>query len=114
MAAPAFRWPGAEIVIVGSDIPGIEQRHIAEAFAALENHDVVFGPATDGGYWLVGFARRWSRPSAMRRLFRDVRWSSDQALADTCRNAVGARVALVTTLSDVDTIEDFAAWRRPG
>ncbi len=70
------------------------------------NHDAVFGPAVDGGYWLVGMKRRpW-----LRGVFADVRWSSPHALADTLANLAGRRVLLLDRLRDVDTGADLAAW----
>jgi len=102
----AFRTlPPGPAVIVGSDIPDIEPRHIARAFRALGSADAVFGPAEDGGYWLVGSRRRPRVPD----LFADVRWSSGHALADTLRNLAGASVAFLETLDDVD---DGAALSR--
>jgi glycosyltransferase A (GT-A) superfamily protein (DUF2064 family) len=95
------------VVLVGSDIPALSARHIAAAFAALGRCDLVFGPATDGGYWLVG-----ARDGAMARgLFRTVRWSGPQALADTLANARGRRVTLLEALADVDDAADYARWR---
>jgi uncharacterized protein len=92
------------VIIVGGDIPGITRTHIARAFGALANHDAVFGPASDGGYWLVGMARRRPTP---RRLFQGVRWSSEHALTDSLASAAGLRVALVDQLSDVDSAADL-------
>lgn len=107
MARPFHRFPPGPVVIVGSDIPDIEVDNIAAAFRALGNHDLVFGPAADGGYWLVG-ARR--QPVAPRNLFDRVRWSSTHALADTLANlAPTCRVAMLDERSDVD---DGASWRR--
>jgi len=107
MARPLHVFPPGPVVIVGSDIPEIEADDIAAAFRVLGSHDVVFGPAADGGYWLVG-ARR--RPVAPRNLFAHVRWSSEHALADTLANLPPAcRVAMLAERSDVD---DGAAWRR--
>ena len=98
--------PPGPVVIVGSDVPGIEPGHAARAFAALGGNDAVFGPASDGGYWLVGLRRR---PRVID-LFQRVRWSSEHALADTLANlGAGRRAALLETLADVD---DGAAWRR--
>jgi hypothetical protein len=95
------------VVIVGSDIPDIAPAHIARAFAALGDHDFVFGPAADGGFWLVG-ARR--RPAVPAGLFDGVRWSTPHALADTLAGLPKtARVAMIATLDDVD---DGAAWQR--
>ena len=97
------------VIIVGTDVPAIRPSHIAAAFKSLGDCDAVFGPATDGGYWLVGQRRR---PRELE-IFRNVRWSTPNALADTLRNLRGWRTGFVATLSDVDTAEDWkhvAAW----
>ena len=101
--------PPGPVIIIGSDIPGIEHQHIAAAFSALEGHDAVLGPSPDGGYWLIGLRRR---PS-MIDPFRGVRWSSEHALADTVANfGRRHRVARLESLPDIDTAADHAAWRR--
>jgi len=105
--------PPGPVVIVGSDIPGIHSRHIAQAFRALGSNDWVFGPAQDGGYWLIG-ARR--RPS-LHLPFADVRWSSATTLQDTVsglRGPVGSapRIAYLETLEDIDTGADLRAWKK--
>jgi uncharacterized protein len=91
------------IVIVGTDVPGIRAAHTAEALRLLGRHDAVLGPATDGGYWLVGLRRH---PRVLRP-FANVRWSSPQALADTLANLKGHAVAFVATLRDVDSASDL-------
>ena len=107
MGAVMATRPLGPVVIVGSDIPELRHRHIAEAFAVLETHDAVFGPAADGGYWLVGLKRRPLRPD----IFRNVRWSTEHALADTLRNLPhGCRTALLETLNDVDTVDDYRRY----
>ncbi|MDE0173367.1 MAG: TIGR04282 family arsenosugar biosynthesis glycosyltransferase [Defluviicoccus sp.] len=100
--------PTVPVAIVGSDIPELGARHVESAFVALRNADLVFGPAADGGYWLVG-----RRPGAATRgLFDGVRWSSPHALADTRANVPPRRkVALLETLEDVDDAEAYASWR---
>ena len=95
--------PPGPVVIVGSDIPDLQAGHVARAFEALGRHDWVFGPAADGGYWLVGARRR----CAPWRTFDAVRWSSPHALADSLANLKRARVALLEELHDVDTGADF-------
>lgn len=99
----AARMPPGPVVIVGSDIPGMTPRHVARAFRALGAADAVFGPATDGGFWLVGFRRRPRCPSP----FAGVRWSSAKTLDDTLRNLATARVAFTATLQDVDDATDL-------
>ncbi|MHA1165953.1 MAG: TIGR04282 family arsenosugar biosynthesis glycosyltransferase [Alphaproteobacteria bacterium] len=94
-----FDWlPSGPAIIVGTDIPEISAEKIAAAFSLLRGHDAVFGPANDGGYWLVGL----KRSPRVRRIFDHVRWSSPHALTDTQANLEGARVALTQPLSDVD------------
>jgi uncharacterized protein len=92
------------VIIIGTDVPDITPSLIAHAFHALGAHDAVVGPATDGGYWLIGLKRRPRLPAP----FANVRWSTPHALADTLANLQGYRVARVATLPDVDTAEDFA------
>ena len=96
-------------LLVGCDIPGITAADIAAGFRALGRADAVFGPAEDGGYWLVGFGPR--RP---RRPFAAVRWSTEHALEDTLSNCRGRRVALLRRLRDVDRAADLAALREGG
>lgn len=100
--------PPGPVILVGSDIPGISADLIARAFKALRAADAVFGPARDGGYWLVGVRDR----GLLRGLFRNVRWSSEFALADTIANLpAGRRHALVDMLEDVDDAESWRRWR---
>lgn len=98
--------PGGPAVIIGSDIPGIRRADIADAFAALGSIKAVFGPAGDGGYWLVG-QRRHPRVLPM---FEGVRWSSKHALADTVANVKGA--AFIRQIDDLDTVDDYRRWRK--
>jgi rSAM/selenodomain-associated transferase 1 len=92
------------VVIVGTDVPDIARAHVAAAFRLLGGHAAVLGPATDGGYWLIGLRRRPRVP----RPFGAVRWSGPHALADTLANLRGLPVARVATLADVDTPADLA------
>jgi len=94
------------VVIVGCDIPDARAADVVQAFRTLGRAEAVFGPAEDGGYWLVGLAPR--RPA---HPFAAVRWSTMHALADTLANFTGRRVAFLRTLRDVDTASDLRSLR---
>ncbi len=99
------------VVIIGADVPAIRPHHVARAFRALGRFDAVFGPAGDGGYWLVGMKRRprFTDP------FRGVRWSTEHALADTVANLKGNQTyVLLETLDDIDDAEAYKRWRDGG
>ena len=106
MARPLQDLPPGPVVIVGSDIPGVRQSHIANAFHTLGKSHFVFGPARDGGYWLIGMRRR---PTIIAP-FSNVVWSSPSALADTLQN-IHKRYR-VTLLEELEDIDDIASWRR--
>ena len=95
------------VAIIGSDCPTITRETILTALTALDDADVVFGPALDGGYYLV--AARTLHPA----LFRDVPWSSTRTLEVSLARAkeAGLRVAMLTPMRDIDTIDD---WRASG
>ena len=95
--------PPGPVAIIGGDIPGVRKAHVARAFAALGRNAAVFGPAPDGGFWLVGL-KRLQVPAT---LFDGVRWSSAHTLSDSIASLPGARIALVDTLRDVDTAADL-------
>jgi hypothetical protein len=96
------RFPRARVALIGCDIPDAGPRDAFAAFRALGKADAAFGPATDGGYWLVAMSpRRPARPFAL------VRWSTRHALADTLVNFTGRRIALLRMLHDVDTADDL-------
>jgi len=95
--------PPGPVCVIGADIPGVSRAAVAEAFAALGTSDAVFGPAPDGGYWLVGLKRMRGHAG----LFEGVRWSSASALEDSVASLRGARVAFVRELRDVDTVADL-------
>ncbi|MGC1886986.1 MAG: TIGR04282 family arsenosugar biosynthesis glycosyltransferase [Stellaceae bacterium] len=98
--------PPGPAVLVGADIPALDARHVAAAFRILGRHDLVFGPAEDGGFWLVG-ARH---PRCLPPLFERVRWSGPDTLADTLAGLPPRiRVGYADRLEDVD---DGDAHRR--
>ena len=95
---------GAPACVIGADIPGITRGRVAKAFEALGDHDAVFGPAPDGGFWLVGLKYPGRQPAGF---MAGVRWSTAHALEDTRATLPDHRVAMVATLQDVDTIDDL-------
>ncbi|MEM9945753.1 MAG: TIGR04282 family arsenosugar biosynthesis glycosyltransferase [Cyanobacteria bacterium P01_D01_bin.36] len=96
------------ILIVGSDCPSLTQTHITEALLKLQTHDLVIGPATDGGYYLIGLKRLHSI------LFKDILWGSDRVLTQTQSIAHQHHLstALLPPLSDIDRPEDLPIWHQ--
>lgn len=108
MARQARLYGDGDVVIAGTDIPGLRAAHVAAAIRALGRAEMVFGPAFDGGFWLVGY-----RAAAARRAsFGEVGWSGPEALADTLRNLGRTSVTLLAPLSDVDDAADYRAFRQ--
>ena len=107
MGAAFRRFPRGRVAIVGSDIPELTADDVAESFQALGRAQAAFGPARDGGYWLVAMGPR--RPATP---FASVRWSTRWALADTLANFGDRPTAMLRTLSDVDTPADVPATKR--
>lgn len=105
--AAAFEAGAGRVAIIGTDCPGLRDTHLNQAFALLETNDLVLGPATDGGYYLLGLHQ--PRPE----LFQNKAWSTESVLTDTLADAarLGLRVAFLPTLRDVDDAADLAAWR---
>jgi uncharacterized protein len=96
------------LIIVGTDIPFVTAAMIADAFRKFASADAVFGPAEDGGYWLVGLRRR---PRCLAP-FENVRWSSSHVLEDTIANLPACRIAFARTLYDVDTADNYRRFLR--
>lgn len=92
------------VCLIGADIPGVTRRHVGRAFAALGAGRVVLGPATDGGFWLIGVQPGAALPPGS---FSGVRWSTRRALSDTLANLRTTRVTLVDRLADVDCADDL-------
>jgi rSAM/selenodomain-associated transferase 1 len=103
MQRPMQELPPGPVCVIGTDIPDIEVEHVRRAFRRLGSAQVVFGPAEDGGFWLVGMRRRPRVP----RPFHGVRWSTADALSDTLQNLGTCAVAYTATLADVDTPQDL-------
>jgi rSAM/selenodomain-associated transferase 2/rSAM/selenodomain-associated transferase 1 len=100
--ARAFR-ESREVVVVGTDAPGVNLQLIVEAFGRLQSCDLVLGPANDGGYYLLGL-RRW-----VPEIFQGIPWSTGEVLEETERRAraLGLSHSRLETLTDVDTRDDW-------
>lgn len=92
-----------KIILIGSDLPDISPIIISEGFNKLSLSDTVFGPATDGGYYLVGMKK------LPLGLFRDKPWSHPSLMNETLKTLVQQKIShsLLTQLNDIDTIEDL-------
>ena len=96
--------------IIGSDAPDLPVASIADAFDALATRqaDVVYGPSSDGGYYLLGLRR------IIPPLFLDIAWGTPRVLQQSLAAAerVGAQVVLLPEWYDIDTLEDLNAFRK--
>ncbi len=92
-------------LIIGTDVPTLPLDHFQHALVLLENHDLVLGPAVDGGYYLIGLKRM------APELFTGIPWSTDHVLKLTQEKAASLelKTALVPSWRDVDTIADLEA-----
>ena len=90
-------------VIIGSDAPDLPPAYIETAFRKLARHDVVFGPAKDGGYYLVALKK------PLRNIFQGIKWSSSSVHRESLRKAKEAnkRVYLLNAWQDVDCHDDL-------
>ena len=109
----AFGQGCATVVIIGSDIPDITTDILQKAFEALNQNDLVLGPAGDGGYYLIGVQRKTFR-HWHPQLFSDISWGTEQVMPQTLNIAhkFGLRYNLLDTLRDVDRPEDLGVWYR--
>lgn len=92
-----------KIVGVGSDLPDLNHSIIASGFDALDKSETVFGPAEDGGYYLIGMKQ------LIPQIFENKPWSQETLMKETLREleTLNYTTELLQTLNDVDTIEDL-------
>ncbi len=93
-------------VLIGSDLPDLPLKEVAQAFELLHDVDVVYGPARDGGYYLVG------ESTHCPDLFRNIPWSTEVVLEESLRKAatVGmftARLPVYEDLDDISAVQKF-------
>ncbi|KAL4858107.1 hypothetical protein ACK3TF_001606 [Chlorella vulgaris] len=97
------------VAIVGTDVPDLTSTVVASALHCLDTYQAVFGPAEDGGYYLLALT---TLPSG---LFQGISWSTSSVLAANVANAqqLGLSVAPLSTLEallDIDTLPDLQRW----
>lgn len=97
------------ILIIGSDCPGITTSYLTEAFAGLKDAEVVIGPAFDGGYTLLG------AKTPIPFLFTEMEWSTESVLENTISRAQAKNLSVkeLVSLSDVDYIADWHSYGWP-
>jgi len=91
-------------VIIGTDCPDLDSSHLDRAFQELGEHDLVLGPAEDGGYYLIGFKQ------IIPQLFQDISWGTATVFAETIAiaNKLGLRISYLPVLRDIDRPEDLS------
>ncbi|MEM6452668.1 MAG: TIGR04282 family arsenosugar biosynthesis glycosyltransferase [Cyanobacteria bacterium P01_D01_bin.105] len=101
---------------IGADCPDLSCHHIQQAFDTLKSQDVVLGPASDGGYYLIGLRQPPNSipDTPIKMLFQDIDWSTPRVFTQTLQKVqqLGLSCAQLETLSDVDRPEDLAIWER--
>jgi hypothetical protein len=108
MQRPMRKLPPGPVCLIGTDVPDISVADVRRAFRLLGDNHAVFGPAEDGGFWLVGLRRT---PRVIDPYRGGVPWSQSDTLARTLANLSAFRVALTARHDDVDTASDLARNR---
>jgi rSAM/selenodomain-associated transferase 1 len=99
------------VLLIGTDCPYITRALLEEAFIQLQNHDVILGPATDGGYYLIGLRQMHEG------LFAGIDWSTERVLSQTLQAAEGMNlsISLLPEHDDIDHEDDWIRFlNRPG
>ncbi len=99
--ADGFNAGFENVIIIGSDMYHLSQSDLEEAFAQLQTHDFVVGPAEDGGYYLLGMK------SLKEELFQSKNWGTDTVLKDTLKDISTFKVSLLEEKNDIDHYEDI-------
>ncbi|MEM1035547.1 MAG: DUF2064 domain-containing protein [Pseudomonadota bacterium] len=100
--------PPGPVLFIGADAPDLSPALLNRAIKNLQSHDAIFGPASDGGFWLFGL----KKTARTRSPFYNVRWSTEHALADVRADLPdNSHIAYLPTLIDIDEAQDWHAWR---
>ena len=101
----AFKSDIDQIILLGSDLADLRKKDIDIAFEQLIENDVVIGPSTDGGYYLIGF----NRNTFNKELFDKINWSTDQVFYQTLNKIRESQLSLyiLPERNDIDTFDDI-------
>ena len=99
------------ILIIGSDLPSISHYELIQAIQTLKHKEMVLGPSSDGGYWLIGLSKKLLNPLCTWP-FSGINWGSDKVLQETIRLASLNQIdfQLLQTKNDLDNIIDLSPW----
>ncbi len=103
---------GRSIIIIGSDLPSLCKLDLIKAIESLKKHEIVLGPSSDGGYWLIGLSGKLVSPVASWP-FIGINWGTSQVLTQTINKAKleGVSHMLLGEHNDVDQLEDLSPWQ---
>jgi len=106
--AEAIQSGATQVIIIGTDCPGINSHILNQAFEQLNTHDLTLGPAIDGGYYLIGVS------GLIPELFLDIPWGTPEVLQQTVNIAKKLNISLayLPVLADVDNPEDLPIWEQ--
>ncbi len=99
----AFLEEYSRVVIIGSDLYDLQEDDLKKAFSALDDHDYVLGPASDGGYYLFGMK------SLNSQVFRNKPWGTEIVLQETLQDLKNERLTMLEVRNDIDTVHDLEA-----
>ena len=97
----------AKTVIIGTDCLEITNSLLSQSFDLLDDSDLVLGPATDGGYYLIGLK------AVVETIFQDIHWSTEKVLKQTINKAKEIKLSykLLDFNNDIDTLEDLNNYK---
>ena len=99
------------ILLIGTDLPSLSHCDLIKAIQILNHKEMVLGPSTDGGYWLIGLSNKLLSPLFLWP-FSGINWGTDEVLEKTIKLATSNKIdfQLLQTKNDLDNIRDLSPW----
>ena len=99
------------ILLIGTDLPSLSHCDLIKAIQILNHKEMVLGPSTDGGYWLIGLSNKLLSPLFLWP-FSGINWGTDEVLEKTIKLATLNKIdfQLLQTKNDLDNIRDLSPW----